>query len=223
MNSSLKIQKIVIGFSDITALLLAIHTKTGLVTFHGPMGIMPWPQFSVEAMTDILFNANTPTLANPQYPLNLEKDIIQTKDRIEVIKGGKATGELIGGSLSILVTLLGTPYEPDWEGKILFLEDVGENFYAIDRMMSSLELAGVLKKIKGFVFGKCTRCKVAKRAYGTFTLSQILNHYIKPLGIPAFSGSMIGHEPMMFTLPQGVRATIDGDLGTITLLDPSVK
>jgi muramoyltetrapeptide carboxypeptidase len=214
--------KIIVGFSDITALLIAIHKKTGLVTFHGPLGVEPWPPFTVNYMKQVLFEGGLSTFSNPTNEFNLDVDIIQTKNRIQTIQSGTATGSLVGGNLSVLVTLLGTKYEPNWKNKILFVEDVGESNYQIDRMLSHLELAGVFKKIKGFIFGKCTRCTVAKYGYGSFTIKEIISHYVKPRHLPAFMGSMIGHEPKIFTLPEGVLVEVDADLGTIKMLKPAV-
>ena len=118
---------------------------------------------------------------------------------------------------------MGSPYFPtDWEDKILYLEDVGEEIYAIDRMLSQIYLAGILKQIKGFVFGKCSGCKPGGSGYGSLTLEEVIDHYIKPLGIPAFSGAMIGHIADNDTLPNGIEAVIDAHAGTIQLLTPAV-
>ncbi len=214
--------KILVGLSDITALLLAIHEKTGLITFHGPLCIEPWPRFTVDYVKQVLFDGAAATFSDPMDKPDLDKDIIQSKDRIQTIQSGTATGPMIGGNLSVLVTLLGTRYEPHWKNKILFVEDVGENNYRIDRMLTQLQLAGVFKKIKGFVFGKCTECTVADGAHGTFTIKQIIMHYVRPRHIPSFMGAMIGHEPKIFTLPEGTTVTMNADNGTIKMLKPAV-
>jgi muramoyltetrapeptide carboxypeptidase len=124
--------------------------------------------------------------------------------------------------------MIGSGYLPRWRGKILFLEDTNEDYYKIDRMMAQLQMAGVLKQISGFVFGQCTDCTPggegsSTEMLGSLGLIDILNHYIKPLGIPAWSGAMIGHMPNMFTLPEGLPVTINAAQGTITLLQPAVK
>jgi muramoyltetrapeptide carboxypeptidase len=212
--------KILVGFSDITSLLLAIHKKTGLVTFHGPLGIEPWPPFTVNYLHRVIFNGDKVMFKNPVFvPSN---DLIQTADRTQLIYPGQANGELIGGNLSVLVALLGTPYEPDWQGKILFIEDVGETNYQIDRLLAQLQLAGVFTKIHGLVFGQCTKCGAANGSYGTFTLKQILQHYAKAAKIPTYMGAMIGHTPEIFTLPEGVRVSMNANQATITLLHSAV-
>jgi len=217
--------KILMGFSDITSLLLAVHAKTGLVTFHGPIGAWPWPAFTVNYLKRVLFSGEKVCFQNPVKPLNLETDVIQTENRIHIIRGGKARGQLFGGNLALLTAMLGSQYLPSLKGAILFVEDVDEQYYQIDRMMSQLQKAGVLAQIKGFIFGQCTACEATIESIGSLgsqTLRQILDHYIKPLNIPAWSGAMIGHNPQMFTLPEGVPVQIDADQGTITLLVPAV-
>jgi muramoyltetrapeptide carboxypeptidase len=210
------------GFSDITSLLIAINKKTGVETFHGPMAIQPWPEFTVTYLKAVLFDGSEVTFENPQIPPDPKVDIIQTKNRITTLTGGIASGPLIGGNLSVLVSLMGTEYEPDWQGRILFVEDIGENNYKIDRLLSQLELAGVFEKINGFIFGECTDCKVAKKSYGSKNLRQILRHYTNASKVPAFMGAMIGHEPLNLTLPEGLVVEINADAGTIKLLESAV-
>ena len=219
--------KIIMGFSDITTLLLAIEEKAQLVTFHGPMAAMSWPSFTVEQLKKVLFDGQAPLiLENPRDELNPSEDIIQTQDRIQTLIPGTAKGILIGGNLSIMTSLLGTPYEPNWQGKILFIEDVNEFNYRIDRMMEQLDAAGVFKKIKGFIFGTCSGCRVndpsVNASYGAFTIQEILMHYLRPYHIPAYMGAMIGHNTKMFTLPEGVKVEMNADSGSITLLESPV-
>jgi muramoyltetrapeptide carboxypeptidase len=220
--------KILIGFSDITALLLAIGKYSNLVSYYGPLAGLPWPDFTTDQLKKVLFDGIVPvTLKNPKNEIDVEKDIIQSKDRIQTLIPGTAKGVLIGGNLSIIVSLLGTPYEPDWTGKILFVEDVNETHYRIDRMMEQLQEAGVLKKVRGFIFGTCKNCRVdidmANSTNASFSIDEILMHYIKPYNIPAFMGSMIGHYPKIFTVPEGINAEMDANTGTIRLLEPSVS
>jgi len=118
---------------------------------------------------------------------------------------------------------MGSSYLPNWENKILYLEEVGEKIYAIDRMMSQLKLAGVLDKISGFVFGKCTDCEPGGSGYGSLTLEEVIDHYIKPLNIPAYSGAMFGHVDDNSTIPNGINAEMDADKGIITMLSPAVS
>ncbi|PEQ15791.1 S66 peptidase family protein [Piscirickettsia salmonis] len=221
-NNIKKHPKILIGFSDITSLLLAINKKTGLETFHGTMGIQRWPEFTVEYMKKVLFDGSKVVFENPRPKPDPTVDLILTKDRIEVIHEGVASGPLIGGNLSVLVALLGTEYEPSWQGKILFVEDVDEKNYRIDRLLSQLELAGVFKEIKGFIFGKCTRCEMATGSDGAKTLREIVEHYVASRNIPTFMGSMIGHIPENFTLPEGLPVIMNANNGTIKMLEPAV-
>jgi muramoyltetrapeptide carboxypeptidase len=214
--------KIIIGFSDITSLLLAINSKTGLITFHGTMGMEPWPSFTVDYLKRVLFTGEKVVFSNP-VNVDLKSDIIQTENRIHTITRGTAQGKLLGGNLAVLTSMLGSEYLPQWKGAILFVEDVDEDYYKIDRMMAQLQMAGVLKLISGFVFGQCMNCSSTTNMIGSMTLNEILDQYIKPLGIPAWSGAMIGHMPEMFTLPEGAKVQINADQGTITLLEPVVK
>jgi muramoyltetrapeptide carboxypeptidase len=210
--------KVLLGYSDITAFLLAIYAKTGLITFHGPVATSTWDEFSLKYFNEILIEGKSSEFANPPKP---EDELVQTEDRTRTINSGKASGILAGGNLAVLTGLVGSQYLPDWKGKILFIEDVGEKIHRIDRMMSQLKLAGVLDQLSGFVVGKCTRCEWVGD-YGSLTLEEVIDHYIKPLSIPAFSGAMIGHIEKKFTVPIGVEATIDADRGTIMLNEAAV-
>jgi len=211
--------KIIMGFSDVTALLLAIYAKTGMVTFHGPSGRSGWNTFTVDYVKRLLFDGEAITYKNPD---EIGDNLTQVRDRIQTITSGKSRGRLVGGNLTVLTSLIGSEYLPDWKDHILFIEDVGEGIYRIDRMMTQLKLAGVLDQISGFVFGRCTDCD-ANSGYSSFTLEEVLEDHIKPLGIPAFKGAMIGHIKNKFTIPLGVEAEIDADLGTIQLLSPAVS
>ena len=211
--------KILVGYSDITALLLAVYTRTGLVTFHGPVAISSWSGFTYDYFRRLLFEGEQLLFQNPP---KAEGSLVQTENRIRTIVPGKAQGILAGGNLAVLSGLVGTGYLPSWEGKILFLEDIREKIYRIDRMMTQLKLAGVLNQISGFVFGKCTRC-YPDSGYGSLTLEEVIDDYIKPLGIPAYSGAMIGHVEDKFTLPLGIRVEMDADRGAIKMLETAVK
>ncbi len=212
--------KIFIGYSDITALHMAIYSKTGLITFHAPLAVSTWNKFSYSLFRKILFEGETVTFENPSEKGD---NLAVIKNRIRTINSGKATGELLGGNLSVLTGIMGSPYFPEnWENKILYLEDVSEPVYAVDRMMSQLQLGGVFEKISGFVFGKCTDCKPGS-GYGSLTLEEVIDHYIKPLKIPAYSGAMIGHIDDNSTIPNGLKAELNADKGTIEMLEPAVK
>jgi muramoyltetrapeptide carboxypeptidase len=213
--------KVLIGFSDITALLLSVYAKTGLVTFHGPIGLGRWDSYSLEFYKRVLFSGERATYTNKQG-LSDRNALVQTEFRTQTITPGKARGRLVGGNLTVMTTILGSPYLPDWENTILFTEDVHEDFYRIDRMLTQLTLAGVLGKIKGFVFGTCTECGPGDGNYGALTLEEIFADHIRPLGVPAWQGAMIGHGQAQWTLPEGVQVEIDADRAMLTLLESPV-
>src|SRR5262245_17406422 len=148
--------KVIIGFSDVTALLLSIYAKTGMTTFHGPIGLGRWDSYSLEYYKRVVMNGERVTYSNRQGISPDRNALIQVEFRTQTITPGKARGRLLGGNLTVLTTILGSPYLPDWEGCIFFCEDVREELYRVDRMLTQLKLAGVLSKIKGFVFGGCS-------------------------------------------------------------------
>jgi len=204
--------KVIIGFSDITALLLAITTKTGLVTFHGPVGNSGWNDFTKNIFTNVVM-VNKPF----NFPANPA-----TEDKIITINPGKVSGELVGGNLTVLSALIGSVYLPAWKNKILFLEEAKEEPYSIDRMLTQLKLSGILNSISGFVFGKCAKC-LAEEPLKAFTFHEVIMQHIQPLKIPAFYGAMIGHIENKLTLPLGINATMDADKGIIILDEGSVQ
>ena len=206
------------GYSDITSLLLALNAKTGLVTFHGPVGISTWNEYSTNFVKRLLFTAELFSMENPR---ETGDNLTQVKDRVLTINEGKARGRLLGGNLSVLTAMVGSEYLPDFKDNILFLEEVGEDIYRVDRMLTQLKLAGILSQISGFVFGKCSDCGPGK-GYGSLTLEEVLDDHIKPLGIPAWYGSMIGHIENKFTIPLGIEAEIDAGIGRISLLEAAV-
>ena len=199
--------KILIGYSDITSLLLAINARSRIVTFHGLVATSTWNEFTINYVKRILFNGEAVTMQN----LNTNEG------RVEAIAPGKAKGKLVGGNLSVLSAMVGSPYLPSWNKSILFVEEKGEDVYRIDRMLTQLKNAGILNQIAGFVFGQCTNCSLGDEP--SFTLTQVLQDHILPLGIPAWYGSMIGHIKDKFTLPIGVEVEIDANLGTIRMLE----
>jgi muramoyltetrapeptide carboxypeptidase len=210
--------KILIGYSDVTALLLGVYAKTSLITFHGPCGLGQWNSFTVNYLKRVLFDAESVTMRNP---IEIGDNLTQVKDRIQTIVSGKSSGRLVGGNLTVLTAIIGSEFTPNWKNAILFLEDVNEEVYRIDRMLTQLKLAGVLDQILGFVFGKCTDCDPGT-GYGSLTLEQVFDDHIKPLGVPSWHGSMIGHISKKFTVPIGIKVEIDSNEGTIRLLEPAV-
>jgi muramoyltetrapeptide carboxypeptidase len=204
--------KIIMGYSDITALVLAIYARSGVVTFHGPVGTSDWNRFTLEWVRRILFSGEAVTLRNPWYDLNY---------RVETLTAGRARGRLVGGNLSVLAAMVGSPYLPEWQGTILFVEEIGEEVYRVDRMLTQLKLAGILDRISGFIFGQCRDCD-PEEPDKSLSFRQMLSDHIKPLGIPAWYGSMIGHMKDKFTVPVGVPVEIDALRGTVKLLEPAV-
>lgn len=200
--------KIFMGFSDLTGCTNAITQKTGLETFHGPMGLSDWNStLNTVYMNDVLIQAQPNT-------------IFTSKTQTKTIVNGKARGRLIGGNLSVFVALLGSPFFPSLdEPYIVFLEDVGEKTYSVDRMLTSLHLHGVFEKAQALVWGQCTSCPQG----GDFSIDELLRQkWGHLINTPSFSGAMIGHIHEQFTLPIGGYAEVDADAGTINLTQPAV-
>lgn len=212
--------KIIIGFSDITALILAINARTNMVTFHGPNGLSSWRPAQTEYFRRVLFAAEPMTFQNLKDPDD-DNRLMRVKYRIQTITPGRVRGKLIGGNLSVFSAIVGSPYLPDLSGAILFLEDVNENIYRLDRLMTHLKVAGVFDRLAGFIFGQCPGCK-PDADYGSLTLEEVVLDHIKPLGIPAWYGAMIGHVEPVLTLPIGLEVEIDASAGTIRMLEPAV-
>jgi muramoyltetrapeptide carboxypeptidase len=212
--------KLLVGFSDITALHLAFAAKAGFTTIHGPNAASSWGAYSWDAFRAVAFDAGTPTLSNP---LGHEDRMAQRAGRIRTFRPGVARGRLLGGNLTVLAALIGTAYLPDFSGAILFIEDVSEAPYRIDRMLTQLALGGVLGKLNGVVFGQCTDCGPSGASYGGFTLSEVLQQHLELLGIPAFQGGQFGHVANQYSLPLGVQAEMDARAGTIKLLESAVS
>ena len=208
--------KALLGYSDVTALHCAISARTGLVTFHGPNGSGSWNRFNADQFRRLFFDRELMDYRNID---DAGDELVQRRNRTVTITGGKVRGQLVGGNLTVLTALAGSPYMPDFSGRILFLEDVSEAPYRVDRMFSTLKLMGALDRIAGFIFGECTNCDPG-RGHGSLTLEQILDDHIRPLGIPAYRGAMIGHIRQQFIVPVGGMAEMDADAGTFRLVEP---
>lgn len=209
--------KIILGRSDLTALLLAVYTRTGLVTFYGPSAAVKQSPATTALVKKLLFHDTKNLVLDNHIFQATEKDNPPVVT-LKTITPGVVQGQLIGGNLSVLVSLLGTPYFPkDWQGKILFLEDVNEEIYVMDRMLGQLKNAGVLNQIAGFVFGTCHDCKAVTR--NEFSLNEVIDRYIKPLNIPAYRGAMIGHQENMLTVPIGGMVELNADKTWIRLIE----
>lgn len=215
------------GFSDLTALISAVHVKTGLVTFHSPLGRSDWNAFSAGHFKALVTQALAPTL--PIAGLGglggsgLPGDAAAAPaGRITTLRGGRARGPLLGGNLAVLTSLAGTPYMPRLDGAILFLEDVNELIYRVDRMLSTLQLGGALARLAGVVLGGFTNCMPSEGSFGTLTLDEVFDDYFGALGVPVLRGLPFGHVKHKITLPLGVPAELDADAGTLRLLEPAV-
>lgn len=206
------------GFSDITALINAVHARTGLVTFHAPVGVSEWNEFSVQHFRAAVMTAEAAWLRNPK---SNEDALAPKSNRTFTIRGGKAQGPLVGGNLAVLTSMAGSPYWPSFDGAILCLEDINEYIYRVDRMLSTLKIAGVLDRLAGVVLGGFTKCEPGE-GYGTLTLDEVFDDYFKPLNIPVFGGASFGHIRMKFTLPIGLPVEIDADAGTLRFLRSAV-
>lgn len=211
--------KILLGFSDITALLLPVHARTGRVTFHGPNGSSDWNAFNVGWVKRVLMDAEAVTFANVK---EVGDNLTQVDYRVQTITPGTARGRLLGGNLTVLTSIIGSGFLPDFDGCVLFVEDVDEAPYRIDRMFTQLALAGILRKARAVVWGTCDKCEPGDGSYGSLTITDVLDDHVKPLGVPAFQGAMIGHIDRQFTLPIGLEVEVDATAGTIRMLDSAV-
>jgi muramoyltetrapeptide carboxypeptidase len=220
--------KVFTGFSDITALHLAIQNHTNLVTFHAPThsatlggdaGLRPvqygwfWRQVYGPSYLDAHGNRLPSGLLLPSGD-----DLGETRALVP----GKAVGRLTGGNLALIASLVGTPYALRPDGALLFLEDVGEEPYRIDRMLSTLELAGVLDQVAGVVLGRFARCEAANPET-SLTLDEVFERYFAGRPYPVLLGFPTGHVVDNVTLPYGVLAELDADARTLRLLEDPVR
>ena len=204
--------KIFWGFSDITFLHTAFGLYSNLVTFHGPMLASCVGKDTFHPLSAKMFQQ----LFDPME-LHYTEDI----SPLETLFGGVAEGELVGGNLSLLASGIGTKYEIDTKDKLLLIEDVGEEPYRIDGLLNQLRLAGKLKDAAGIVVGDFSKIE-PKPNRNTLTFDQIFEHYLIGLGKPVVKGFKIGHCEPHFAVPLGVKARLDGDNRTLTVL-PGVQ
>lgn len=212
--------KAIVGFSDITALLLAAGASAGIVTFHGPVARQPMNAFSRRSFERVLFRGEP---AGVLEPLPSPSDVlVPTTNRIMTIRGGTAEGPLAGGNLTLLHCLVGTPWFPALDGAILFLEDVSEKLYAVDRVLAHLRTIGALSRLAGVAIGRFTDL-VRNAGDGVLGFDEVLTTYFGPLGIPVVAGLPIGHIEDQWTLPVGVRARLDASRGELAILEAAVR
>ena len=213
--------KVFVGYSDITALHAAIQRNTGMVTFWGPMVSSDMSPDFTPYNRDSFVKAVTGT--DPMGTVSHPDDM----HPVQTLQGGKASGPLIGGTLSLLAAAVGTPFDYEYDGSILFFEDVGEEPHRIDRMLTQLLQADRLDRVSGIVIGECAGCGSAPNSpafpYGNFSIEEVFMDRLQPLGIPVVYGLGIGHGTYKATLPLGVRATLDGDARSLTIDESGVS
>jgi len=204
--------KIFMGYSDITALLNAIYQKCNLITFHGPMGgdfAGGLEKYTKRAMKNALESIDPiGELPNPEMP--------------EVVAEGKGKGALVGGNLSIVAASLGTPYEIDTQGKILLLEDVFEEPYSVDRMLTQLRLAGKLRDAEGIVLGDWGNSE-PEEPEKSLSLEEVFEDIFRDIGKPVLKGLKIGHCKPNITVPIGAEVYVNTDTATFCILEPGVR
>lgn len=215
-----------IGYSDITGTLNAIHRLTGLVTFHGPVADSTMSDYSLAAFRKVVMEGAAGRIAGPP-PFTPREGTVDRENHVWKLAGGKAKGRLVGGNISVFSTLVGTPFEPELKGRILFLEEVGEDPYRIDRYLTQFLLTGKLAGLAGVALGKFSDCSPAPNhdntLLGSWTWQEVCADRFGKLGIPVVAGLCFGHVRDKATLPLGVMAELDGDAGTLTLLEAAVR
>lgn len=226
--------KIFVGYSDITSLHCAFLTKAGLVSFHGPMLNS---DFATDELPDFTVQSFLRTLAS-RLPCPAKQGEVRSKEQgldiatsypdktVKILRSGIARGKLIGGNLALIGTLIGTPWQPSFKNKILFLEDIGEAPYRWDRMLTHLLNCGLLQQVAGIAIGLNADCddpnaKTTKEHRQT--LEDVLRERLLPLKIPVVTGLPFGHVPMNATLPVGITATLDANRGQLLLHESGVR
>jgi muramoyltetrapeptide carboxypeptidase len=200
--------KIFVGFSDATFLLNALVDFAGMVSFHGPMVAM-----------DFARGLSPRSFEHLQGLLSGKIDSFELEAR-ETMHPGNAQGEVIGGCLSVVVAMIGTPFEPRFDGRILFLEDTGEKAYRIDRMLVQLRQSGALGRVAGIVFGAIRA--IDGNEQETQLIARFAAEQTAGLGCPVLYGVEAGHGTENFTIPFGVVARIDSAARRIIFAEPAV-
>ncbi len=208
--------KILVGYSDITSLHLAIHAQTGLISFSGPMvavemgkGILPLTETSFWRQLTQTRRFTMKAKTGEYVP--------------RVYHGGSGEGRLLGGCLSLINPLIGTPYMPNFEGAILVLEDIGEDVYGIDRYLVQLRLAGILDQINGLILGQFLDMDSGEKSEPSLTLDQVIQEHTHKLKIPILGNFPYGHQDYKYTMPIGCKVRLDADNGTLALLESPVE
>lgn len=211
--------KVLIGFSDITALHVAIHERCGLVTFHGPVGISTFSDYTRQHVLDALLGAAVPRTVGIS-PFNRQQT--DPGFAAEVIAPGRARGRLVGGNLTVLTGLVGTPWGlNNLDGALLFLEEVEETPQKIERMLTQLQQALDFSRVAGVALGVFSKC-VPKPTSPSPPAIDILKSHFTKLGVPVVYGLSFGHIRDHCTIPFGTLAELDADAMTLTFLETAV-
>ena len=221
--------KIFVGYSDITSLHCAFLTKADLISFHGPMLNSDFahddmPEFTLKSFLRTLGGSKVKTLDPRKLPIAISQGY--RRKTVRVLRPGIARGQLIGGNLTLLCTTIGTPWQPPFRGRILFLEDVGENPYRVDRKLTYLLNCGLLQQVAGVAIGLNKDCDDPKAKHATEyrqTLEDVFKERLRPLKIPVVMGLPFGHVPHNATLPVGGNATLDATRGELVLTEAAVR
>ena len=208
--------KILLGYSDITGLHLAIGRRAGLVTLHGPNMLGSLPPRTLDLLKKALFVPEPiGEVTNPEEP-----DPLNVEFPLRTVSRGVARGRTVGGNLTLVSATMGTPYEIETKDRIVFLEDTGEAPYRIDRMLVQLRLAGKLQQAAGIVFGTCSDCGPGRSSFElTLSLSEVLEEQLGSLGKPVLAGLVFGHTKEKAILPIGVDAELDATARRVTITE----
>ena len=212
--------KIVIGYSDLTSLLLAIYAKTGLVTFHGPVGSSGFTPFTVANLEAVLIEGRAPYVMTTAEE-HVKRAATEPNFVQRVLHNGSAEGTLIGGNLSVLSSLVGTRYLPNVKPSLLFLEEISEAPYRVERMLTQLAQSGVLDNASGAMLGVFVKGDLPP-GEESLTLRQALDDHFAARQIPSAYGLSFGHIASQWVLPIGVRGRFDADAKSLTLLESAV-
>jgi muramoyltetrapeptide carboxypeptidase len=208
--------KIFVGYSDITALNMAFLKKANLVTFSGPMlAVDFWNE--VDPFTEEIFWKSV-TSDEP-----LGKIPLPEEGKINCLKKGESEGELIGGNLALYTSLIGTEFFGSMKGKLLFIEEIGELPYRIDRMLTQIKLAGVFDEISGIILGEFTDCNESDITKKSLSLGEVIQDYFNKLEIPVIYGFPHGHIKKTLTVPLGIKAKINTSKCSVEFLESGVS
>lgn len=211
--------KILVGFSDITVLLNSIYQKTGLITFHGPVGTTLNNAYNRDHLKQLITDSTCVHISSEKYSNQTVKNDPTFEQYI--INDGVATGKLIGGNLSLLTAMTGTNTDIDYTDKLVFIEEIDEEPYRIDRMLTQLLSSNTFRKAKGIILGVFKGCNSPKRS-GSFILKEVILDRLKPLNIPTVYGFSFGHINHNNTFPVGVLAKLDTASMQVELLEKSI-